>query len=140
LLFFLLKIPQVIGDLSGRTARKAIANIREQNEQTGDKTHKVSVVNRSRGRVTDKITRSGRLEAQMPPMSTGVETAELEQGIPTSAYESGSEETTVLNYAPQSGSEETTVLSHGNWDDTVVLDSVFEIEFDITYIHTNEKV
>jgi hypothetical protein len=76
----------------------------------------------------------------MPPMSTGVETAELEQGIPTSAYESGSEETTVLNYAPQSGSEETTVLSHGNWDDTVVLDSVFEIEFDITYIHTNEKV
>ena len=31
ILFFVLKIPRVIGDLSGRTARKAIEDIRKQN-------------------------------------------------------------------------------------------------------------
>ena len=35
LVFFLLKIPTVIGDLTGANARKAIENIRNQNESTG---------------------------------------------------------------------------------------------------------
>ena len=61
LLFFLLKIPKVIGDLSGRTARRAIDDIRRQNEESGDKTYKSSAVNLQRGKVTDKITKSGRL-------------------------------------------------------------------------------
>lgn len=34
-LWFVLKIPKVIGDLSGRTARKNIRRIREENEQAG---------------------------------------------------------------------------------------------------------
>jgi len=40
ILFFVLKIPAVIGDLSGATARKAIENIRNQNEESGEKAYK----------------------------------------------------------------------------------------------------
>ncbi|MBQ6824655.1 MAG: hypothetical protein IJP27_08365 [Clostridia bacterium] len=61
LLFFLLKIPHVVGDLSGRNARKAIENIRNQNESTGNKYYKPSHVNRERGKITDKISPSGNL-------------------------------------------------------------------------------
>lgn len=35
--WFRFKIPSVIGDLSGRTARKSIAKMREDNERTGKK-------------------------------------------------------------------------------------------------------
>ena len=44
-LFFLLDIPKVIGDLTGRNARKGIESIRKQNEATGDKTLEHRVVN-----------------------------------------------------------------------------------------------
>ena len=53
LVFFLLKIPTVIGDLTGANARKAIENIRNQNESTGDKTYRSSQVNRERGKLTN---------------------------------------------------------------------------------------
>lgn len=36
-LFFLLDIRRIIGDLTGITARKAIEDIRRQNENTGEK-------------------------------------------------------------------------------------------------------
>lgn len=77
-LFFLLEIPKVIGDLSGSTAKKAIENIRQQNEGTGDKAHKPSVENLKRGKVTDKISNSGRI-IQAPSNSDGytVSTAKL---------------------------------------------------------------
>ena len=45
LLFFTLRIPKVISDLTGRTARKAIENIRIQNEQSGDKAYQTTAVN-----------------------------------------------------------------------------------------------
>ena len=45
------KIPKVISDLSGATARKTIKNIREQNEASGDKAYKVSAFNEARGKV-----------------------------------------------------------------------------------------
>lgn len=57
-IFFWIKfgIPTVIGDLSGRTARKSIAKMRERNEKTGNKTYKPSTVNANRGKITDTIT------------------------------------------------------------------------------------
>lgn len=60
-LFFLLDIRKVFGDISGTTAKKAIENIRQQNEATGDKAYKPSPVNAERGKTTDKISPSGRL-------------------------------------------------------------------------------
>ena len=61
-LFFMLDIPKVIGDLTGSNAKKGIEDIRKQNEATGDKSYKSSSVNLKRGRITDKISNSGRVE------------------------------------------------------------------------------
>ena len=51
-LWVVLRIPTVIGDLSGRTARKSIARIRATNEKSGNKKYNESKVNVSRGKLT----------------------------------------------------------------------------------------
>lgn len=56
--WFFFKIPAVIGDLSGRTARKSIANMRAANEKTGVKTYKNSKTNAERGKLTASIPES----------------------------------------------------------------------------------
>lgn len=51
-LWFFFKIPNVIGDLSGRNARKSIARMREANEKSGSKSYKESKENAERGKLT----------------------------------------------------------------------------------------
>lgn len=94
ILFFLLDIPKVLGDITGATARKEIENIRQQNEQSGDKAYKSSPVNKRRGKITDKISPSGQLiQRETNPYGVSVGTADLE-----SRPEPGSaDETTVLD-------------------------------------------
>lgn len=58
---FFFKIPTVIGDLSGRTARKSIAKMRAANEKTGSKTYKESKTNATRGKLTGNIPDSAKL-------------------------------------------------------------------------------
>lgn len=170
LLFVFLHIPTVIGDLTGANARKAIENIRNQNESTGDKTYKSSHVNQERGKLTDKISQSGQL---MHNTSSSLGGGMATVKISTQVLEThGSEETTVLS---MQGSNETTVLSHHGSDETTVLspqvsnettilspamgetatlayqsvagqvaesvvNRIFEIEYEITYIHSNEII
>lgn len=52
--WFLFKIPSVISDLSGRTAKKSIEKLRRRNEQTGSKGYRVSQTNAERGKLTSK--------------------------------------------------------------------------------------
>lgn len=54
-LWFFFKMPSVIGDLSGRTARKSIARIRANNERVGGQGYRPSAVNENRGRITDTM-------------------------------------------------------------------------------------
>lgn len=165
LLFILLKIPKVIGDLTGSTARKAIQNIREQNEKSGDKAYKVSTYNRERGKVTDKISSSGTLHQNNQGQMGGLQTTKIDtESLPNETYSNETtvlgNETTVLSdetsvLSPETTvlgqqTNETTVLSPGAGGETTVLsessydglslDPVFEIEYDITYIHTNEAI
>ncbi len=138
LLFVLLRIPKVIGDLTGRTAKKAIENIRNQNETSGDKTYRSSLVNRERGKLTDKISPSGRLIKNPTDLLSGAMATEK-----IGTQQLVSNETSVLDF-----SDETAVLSGeltSVGDETTLLASdysneVFEIEYEITYIHTNEIV
>lgn len=51
-LFFVFGIPSVIGDLSGRTARKSIKRMRISNENSGNKSFRPSETNASRGKLT----------------------------------------------------------------------------------------
>ncbi len=139
LLFILLKIPKVVGDLTGRTARKAIENIRTQNESSGDKTYRSSLVNQERGKLTDKISPSGRLIRNPTDLLGGAMATEKigTQHLvsdETAVLDSG-DETTVLTGELESSGNETTLLSQ-----TVISDNVFEIEYEITYIHTNEVI
>lgn len=60
--WFVFKIPNVIGDLSGHNARKSIAQMRQNNEKTGDKSYKASKRNLDRGKLTgtmEGIDKSG---------------------------------------------------------------------------------
>lgn len=138
ILFFALNIRQVIGDLSGSTARKGIQNIREKNEQSGDKTYKTSAVNRDRGKLTDKISQSGRImQSHQEAFGTGAATSK----IATQNLKPEYNETTVLETEPPVGltgklpAGETTVLSMEELDKMT-----FVIETEITFVHTNEMI
>lgn len=123
LLFFYLKIPRVIGDLSGSTARKAIEEIRKQNESSGHKTYKTSLVNQERGRLTDKISPSGNLyPVETDPLGGAMATEKI-----------GTQQLDATDILDNFGSEETAVLS----DMTI---NTFVIEHEITFIHTNELI
>lgn len=184
ILFFVLKIPAVIGDLSGATAKKAIENIRNQNEETGEKAYKSSAVNKARGKLTDKISPSGSLHSkpsdklgfgmktekistqrlnnedagettvlgggnETTVLGGGNETTVLGYGNETTVLSSEVGETSVLNEA--SAYNETTLLSpemmnapgkvdFGDTGELPPLPGFFEIEQDITFIHTQEII
>lgn len=53
--FVKFKIPSVIGDLSGRTAKKSIELMRANNEKTGNKSYRPGKVNESRGKLTETM-------------------------------------------------------------------------------------
>lgn len=55
LFFIFFKIPTVIGDLSGRTARKSIAKMRAHNERVGGKGFQPSTTNARRGKLTNTM-------------------------------------------------------------------------------------
>ena len=54
-LWIFFKIPRVIGDLSGRNARKSIARVRASNEKSGDKSYRPSAANAARGKLTSTM-------------------------------------------------------------------------------------
>ena len=133
-LFFLLNIKKVVGDLSGSNAKKAIDKIRQQNEETGDKAHKPSLVNQSRGKVTEKIDQEGTvvLNSSNLEISVGTEklvTDELSKAA-EQVYNYSSEETTVLNRVEIA--EETTVLNQNN--------AIFVIEKHLEFMSSSEII
>lgn len=138
-LLFFLKIPKVVNDLTGRTARKAIQNIREQNENSGEKKYKTSAVNAERGKLTDKISPSGNLIKSGDSMNVGTMT----EKISTQEIE-GANETTVLETSETSLLSPELNIVRGKTDvlkDTdVTSNSAFEIEFEITFVHTAEII
>ena len=150
-LFFVLKIPHVIGDLTGSNARKAIENIRNQNESTGEKVYKSSETNIKRGKVTDKITPSGNLIKNPSENIAGAmqtekigqdaigsnETTVLGSAAETTVLNAPAAETTVLNTV----SQETTVLNTNQMASAAIEQpAFFAVEYEITYIHTSEVI
>ena len=153
ILFFTMNIPKVISDLTGRTARKAIENIRMQNEQSGDKSYQSSAVNLERGKLTDKISKSGRLTPRSEtPFGTGV----ITEKISTGKLEQPAGETTVLAADETSvlAANETPVLN-ADIGETMVLSPAdngqadvpkeqyphtFAVEYEITFVHTSEVI
>lgn len=54
-LWILFKIPRIIGDLSGRNARKTVAKVRSSNEKSGDKSYRSSGANAARVKLTSTM-------------------------------------------------------------------------------------
>lgn len=114
ILFFVLKVPQLIGYLSGATARKAIEDIRQQSEKNASAY--APSRNASRGRLTDKISPSGRLMHNTGTLGMTVVTEKIGtqnlQPLPGNETmllsSEGGAETTLL---ASEGSAETTLLS-----------------------------
>ena len=160
--FFKLKIADVIGYFTGANKRKAVEQIRMNNENGEDKlNNRTDRLNRDRRRVTDKISPSGRiLKNPSQSLFSGVGTEKLRTDqlaqnvgtMPAAEEISGGNETTLLTgnettvLSCESRANETTVLScESGANETTVLNAqpagnAFVIEYEITYIHTNEVI
>lgn len=110
-LFFLLGVPRLFGDVTGSTARKAIENIRQQNAQSGDKAYKPSPVNASRGKLTDKISPSGKLQQR----TAGIGGAPGTQKISTAKLAEEASETMVLKEQEFGAASETVALHESGY-------------------------
>ena len=79
-LWFVFKIPNVIGDLSGRNAKKSIARMRQNNERTGDKSYKTSEKNLARGKLTGTMEGTGKSTNPSNIEETGLLNENLAKG------------------------------------------------------------
>lgn len=132
-LFFRFKIIMIINDLSGRTARKAIAQIRDKNLRSGDKPFRSSSVNVSRGKLTEPIPdittkKTDKLEGVSAPLENAETTIFREDG--TTELLVSDENTTVL-----AGAEMSTNLKPVQKPQVAV-----QILDRVVLIHTNEEI
>lgn len=140
ILFFKLKIPRAIGDLTGSTRRKAV-KIKE--------VHGIDAASSEVTVSTAQITQSGNLiPGTVSEKKPAAKTSKL---VTDEIARSGSKATTFLTaeQTPQPP-KTTTVLTENTVQKpkaTVILanqssqnTAVFEIEHDITFIHTNEII
>lgn len=156
ILFITLKIPYVIGDLTGINARKGIAAIRSRNEESGVKTYDSSPVNRERGKITDKISAPGQIMPKVSADGGAMRTEKIgtehlrrqaQQSAPTYAEvaegmaEHSNQEPV---YAMSGPADETSVLAQDGmplYGQTSVLaaddEQIFQIEFEIRFVHSD---
>lgn len=144
-LWFFFDIPMVIGDLTGRTARKSIAKMRAENEKSGVKISKESGINaerKKRTKIMSGIKVKSEDEEDRP--ATGLL-------IENKAETIQNEETALLNYETTGklDVEETGLLVDGNETDALqkgvsiekrVGGKALTIIEDVMLIHTDEVV
>ena len=152
-LFFVFKIPNIIGNLTGRNAKKAIEDIKRQNESYAysDKTNALN----GKKKITEKIS-TARLDNMGETTVLGYngedETTVLGnngEDETTILGNNGEDKTTVLG---NNGEDKTTVLGNNGEDETIVLgysgelpkqmmsDAEFIVTEEIRFIHTKEWI
>ena len=119
-LFFVFKIPNIIGNLTGRNAKKAIEDIKRQNESYAY-SDKANALN-GKKKITEKIS-----------------TARLDNiGETTVLGYNGEDETTVLG---NNGEDETIVLGYsGELPKQMMSNAEFIVTEEIRFIHTKEWI
>lgn len=131
LLWFQFKIPVIIGDLSGRTAKKSIERIRKENEKSGKKRHMPSFTNQERGKLTEKIDAKG-IGRTVSPSDFNVTEKLSEQNIQDEATELLEQETSVLD------DNTTQVLQETTGENDAVYN--WKLVDDVMIIHTDEVI
>ncbi len=145
--FIKFRIPRIIGDLSGRTARKSIEQMRAENEKSGKKSFRPHPVAADRGPLTDQIKQSGKIKkdkaqksnksAQQPNLEKGVgsgATDVLEDLNATEKLDYDENGTEILNDGTQ-------VLSNEQINSALNKTTVgMKMIQDIMFIHTDEVI
>ena len=111
----LFKIPNVIGDLSGKNAQKSIANLRAANEKSGKKTYKTSETNSNRGKLTETMSGITAKKTEPQPHSKPQPAPDDNEMVETGLLEENRADNL---------SESTELLD--NPDDTVLLDETLQ--------------
>lgn len=106
--WFNFKIPSVIGDLSGRTARRSIARMRASNERAGGQGYKPSAANVDRGKLTDTMQHSRKLAADAKKQPEAEQTPADEK--PTTKETAQVTELLTANKADVTQTEQTELL------------------------------
>ena len=151
--FFLMRIPAVIGDMTGTTARKEIEEIRRKNEEPIGKGRNLSVSNRNRGIITDRISASGRLlKRNEEAFAVGtsklstvdlVEAAENSMAMPSAVNLEGNETALLANQEVDvNGSAETTILSENlpKKDTCEVTNEEFSVDVEMQHLSSSEII
>lgn len=105
-LFFLLDVPKLYGDISGRTAKKAIEAIRQQNEESGGKTLSSGPLTADKKKRTDKIGNANKNNDGTQKLHTKDSSAKASE---TTVLKKSTGETTVLT--GELPANETTLLT-----------------------------
>ena len=135
ILFFVFKIPKIVGFLTGATARKAIKSINEHTEQSMSQRLK-----QKKGKLHNEIdfSSSGKLMKKTnvsmdsdSPVTEKFKTASLAPYNETMVLNQRANETTVL--LQMSSLEETSVLNNKAGTDNGSEPKEFAIIYDITY-------
>lgn len=106
-LWFQFDVLKIIGDLSGRTAKKSIEQMREKNEKSGSKPFKPSTVNKNRGKITEIIPKSARFGKK------GGLSKELSNGNTGAGYTGGTDDTVLLEEQRNTTGPGTVLLAEG---------------------------
>ena len=142
ILFFVFKIPKIVGFLTGATARKAIKSINEHTEQSMSQRLK-----QKKGKLHNEIdfSSSGKLMKKTnvsmdsdSPVTEKFKTASLAPYNETTVLKQRGNETTVL--LQMSSLEETSVLNNKAGTDNGSEPKEFAIIYDITSIWTDEII
>ena len=135
-LFFRFQIITIINDLSGRTARRSIAQIRENNIRSGERPYRSSAVNLNRGKLTEPIPDDTSDTSRTTEKLSGA-SAPLENPGTTLLHEDGTTELLTSN-------EGTTVLTEEIPGALATSADVERIEIcildRIIYTHTDEVI
>ena len=142
--WFKYNIPSVIGDLSGSTARKSIAKMREMNERTGNKSYRPSEVNKRRAKLTETMhpTTNGLAKKESEISVDEVPNTEILSENKAEFHESN--ETELLD-----GMEETMALIDDGATEELItkvpqtnyqMNTNLEMLDEIIFVHTNEEI
>lgn len=134
--FITFKIPNVIGDLTGRNARKSIEQMRESNEKGGKKTHRPHPVASARGTLTEPIKQnSSKLKKQKQADTIGNSATDvLDEPNATQKLDYNETGTEIL-------AEGTQVLSNEQMQTALNQTVVgFKMIQDIVLVHTDEVI
>lgn len=161
ILFFLLRIPAVIGELTGVTARKGIEEIRNGNVKKSQRKHESKRNKRHKKEKTDRPV-SGMMQSQSASRYanteklSGQDVQSVSGNETISLYQNQQLGTAVLSQNQQMGTAllaqsqgieimrrnqqlGTTVLQNQETE-TALLGAEFEVLQDITIVHTEESV